>query len=175
MQWIIRRPTALDLPGLHQFMALGLRHAFATNQITGAEVEIEKAIGAKYKDMVSDVRSSGKEEYHLLAFRAELLVGCIGYGSPNSLITKHMKISAAGNLELKSAYVHPEFQGLGVGKLLVTAILDKLRATGVSHVYLDCGYRRSQPFWQKQFGEATKTLYNFWGAEEHHMIWQIRL
>lgn len=175
MELLIRRPTVPDLSKLHQFLELGLRHAFAMNGITGAETEITQAIEAKYKDMVRDVESVGQEQFHLLAFHAEQLIGCIGYGPPNSLITSHMEISVEGNWELKSAYVHPEFQGIGVGKTLLAEILKELRDRGRTQIYLDCGYGRSQPFWEKQFGVAIKTLLNYWGPEEHHMIWQVKL
>lgn len=175
MDLLIRRPTKKDLTALHRFLVISLHHAFETNHIIGAEAEIEKAIQSKYQDMIKDVQSLGKEQFHLLAFRADLLLGCIGYGPPNQMITQHMGISPLENVELKNAYVHPEFQRSGVGLALLKELLQHLRRSGIRQVYLDCGYPLAQAFWEKQFGIATKVLQDYWAPASHHMIWRVVL
>lgn len=171
----ICRPLPSDLPRVRRFLEMTMRHSFKINGIVGAELELVAAIQAKYQDMLEDVQSDGEQRFHLLAWQGELLVGCIGYGPPNELIRKHMGISSDEHVEVKSAYIHPSYKRSGIGVALLTEIVKQLKAGGWSEMYLDCGYGLSQPFWEKQFGQASKILVDYWGPKEHHMIWKVLL
>ena len=175
MNFSIRRPEQGDLPRLRVFLEMTMKHSFEINGIVGAEAELLTAIQSKYEDMLEDVQSEGKKQFHLLALQANVIVGCMGYGPPNEIIRKHMGISVEQQVELKSAYILPSCQRRGIGLALLQAIVRQLKRKGWREMYLDCGYRLSQPFWQKEFGEASTILHNHWGPDEHHMIWKVTL
>ena len=175
MDFIIRRPEIGDLPRLRVFLDRTMRHSFEINGIVGAEAELVSAIQSKYEDMLEDVQSAGKKQFHLLALQEDVIVGCMGYGPPNEIIRKHMGISVEQQVELKSAYIHPSSKRRGIGVALLKEIVKQLQGRGWGEMYLDCGYGLSQPFWEKQFGPASKTLQNHWGPGEHHMIWKVAL
>ncbi len=175
MDLIIRRPRRKDLLMLRSFLEMTMRHSFKINGIVNAETELFKAIQSKYQDLLEDVQSDGEKHFHLLAMRGDVLVGCMGYGAPNELIRKYMAISSEEHVELKSAYVHPWYKRQGICVTLLRELVKQLQGRGWGEMYLDCGYGLSQPFWEKQFGPASKTLLDHWGPGEHHMIWKVLL
>ena len=62
----------------------------------------------------------------LLAVEGDQLAGCIALRSPND-----------GDCEMKRLYVRPEFRGQGLGKQLVTTLIDAAREIGYERMLLD--------------------------------------
>ena len=116
---------------------------------------------------------------YLVAKKDGRCVGTIALTQPNHLITDHIEsvndLSTKTALEISSVLVLPEYQGSGVGLKLLAAAKAILKTAAFDHFYLDCGYTQSQPYWQRQLGEPSFVLENFWGEGIHHMIWDCKL
>ncbi len=106
-------------------------------------------------------------------------VGIIALTVPNSLISENLERYEIGDPsfspEVASVFVLPEFQGLSIGVQLLEGIKTALNKKGYHSFYLDCGYTKSQPYWEKQLGAPTKILKNYWSDGIHHMIWKKNL
>jgi GNAT superfamily N-acetyltransferase len=98
------------------------------------------------------------------------VVGIIAFGNPSHYITDHIKLNVSIQ-EIKSVLVAKAFQKCGVGSILFTSIINELNREGYIEFCLDCGYKFSQPFWEKKLGEPTKVLLDFWAKGSHHKIW----
>lgn len=175
MSLVIRRPRREDLLAIHQLLSFTIKHTFELEQIAGASTEMEAEIRAKLNDFAEGLSSDNKEYYDLLAFVDDTLVGCMAYGPPSRMISSHLTTPLKDQIELKNAYVHPEFQQLGIGSALFEQIQQQLKRQGKKFFCLDCGFSRSQRFWAKRCGPATKVLSDHWGPGADHMIWVVSL
>ncbi len=69
----------------------------------------------------------------------------------------------------------PEYQGKGIGTMLLNAILACLRQKGVSEFCLDSTYKKAQSYWTKKLGQPSVTLKDYWGKGLNYMIWHRNL
>jgi len=68
--------------------------------------------------------------------------------------------------------VHPDYQNRGIGTVLLQKMLLTLENRRVPSFCLDSGYKQAQMIWQKKFGQPDIVLENYWGTNNHHMIWK---
>jgi GNAT superfamily N-acetyltransferase len=137
---------------------------------------LQSELEEKEEALLTFFENSNKMPYFLMAKCDGKCVGTIALTVPNTIIAENMEhFEIEGPLfspEVASVFVLPEFQGMGVGVQLLEGIKTALKDKRYHSFYLDCGYTKSQPYWNKQLGEATKVLNNYWGDGMHHMIWK---
>lgn len=132
---------------------------------------VRKLVEDELRRILSNIDSSlkGEPECYFIARLDQLMIGSIAIGQPNDLIRTHMDLDAVP--EIKSVYVHPDYQGKGIGRMLFQSVLMDLRRCGAKQFCLDCGYRRAQVFWQQLLGPPSLLLQAYWGEGSDHMIW----
>jgi len=77
--------------------------------------------------------------------------------------------------ELGTAFVRPDYQGQGIGNLLLNSMTQVLIDKGINQFCLDSGYSNAQKIWRKKFGEPDYFIKDYWGEDQHHLIWKINL
>ncbi|WP_409288068.1 GNAT family N-acetyltransferase [Peribacillus sp. SCS-37] len=171
---IIRRPQAGDQTELHSFFKRVLTHTFEEEGIMHLHDDLLQEIELKKKMLAADLRSSGADRYFLLAVHPSdgKIVGTIEYGQPNDLIVA-LDDQIAGLFEAGTIFVDPEFQGQGLGTLLLNALILHFTGKGVTEFCLDSGYKRAQKVWKAKLGEPLVISWNHWGKDSHHMIWRV--
>lgn len=173
MQITIRRPKLEEKAQIEQLLAITIRHTFQKENIhdpKGEDSQVE--INTLEDSLKKDYASQGKEVYFLIALHQQQVVGTIAYGPANTIIQQHLK---SPPLEVKAAYILPDFQNQGIGSKLYRAILQELQKQAVNSYCLDSGYPQAQSFWRKKLGEPSHLILNYWGEGIHHMIWQSEL
>ena len=58
----------------------------------------------------------------------------------------------------------------GIASALIHALIDYLHMVGVQQFCLDSGYRQAQKKWLRKFGKPYKTIEDYWGKDNDHMI-----
>lgn len=170
MEICIERPQKNDFEELHKLFLLAIGDAFKQDGIDdneGVQEEVKKQLGL----LNLDFDTKGSEVFFLIARIEEKIVGTIAYSRPNDLINNNLQVDDQNMPEVTSVYVHPEFQGKGVGSLLFNGMLISLLHKNNDVFCLDGGYKKSQNFWIKKLGNPTITLKDYWGKGLHHMIW----
>lgn len=172
MNWQIRRPTLSDVPQIHEVFSKTIKNSFKEEGIIDPSgKETDEEIARLINTFQDDFATQGQKEYFLIAHLQNKIVGTIGYGTINPLISDNITIARAGIPELKSVYILPEFQNRGIGSLLFQHMLLVLAEKHIEEYYLDSGYKKSQQFWERKLGAPAHTLNDFWGKGNHHMIW----
>lgn len=77
--------------------------------------------------------------------------------------------------EIGTVFVKPDYQGQGIGNLLLNAMYLTLQSRGIEEFCLDSGYVNAQKIWKGKFGEPDYLLENYWGEGYPHMIWRKRI
>ena len=171
----IRRPRKMDIEKLYQFFKDVIIDTFARENLAELRDDIENELNCKMDYLKSDFTSDGKNRYFLLAVEGEKIVGTIEYGPASDLIDR----CTSGELkvwdEVGTVFVHPHYQGQGIGNLLLEEMMRTLQMKGIKEFCLDSGYTVAQKIWKKKFGEPAYLLKDFWGIGNDHMIWMIRL
>lgn len=170
MEIDITRPRRDDRVELQRLFFSVIRDAFHQDGIddeTGVQTEVVRQLEL----LEQDFASRGSRVFFLLARTEEQIIGTIAYSEPNDLIKRNLTIDWREVPEITSVYIHPAFQGRGIGTLLFNAILICLRHRDVEKFCLDGGYTRSQRYWMRRLGEPAVTLKNYWGAGLDHLIW----
>lgn len=173
MEIRIERPQYKEQEYIHDVFKSTIEKAFDDNGIA-EKSDLKREISNQMRALESDFESNGKENHFLVAKVDGAVVGTAAYGPVNSDITDNLAVPK-GAVEVKSVYVHPEFQGQGIGKLLFHGIVSQLANLEIQDFYLDCGYRVSQEFWENELGDATYCVKNKWGAGAHYKIWKVAL
>nr|WP_283571201.1 GNAT family N-acetyltransferase [Paenibacillus brevis] len=109
--------------------------------------------------------------WFLVALLGENIVGTISYGPCGEDIL-NCTGNALGNVgELGSLYILPEYQGQGIGSVLIRAAANRMASQGIQRFSLDSGYRIAQQKWLNKFGKPYAVVPDYWGAESAHMVW----
>ncbi|PTM58435.1 GNAT family N-acetyltransferase [Desmospora activa] len=168
----IRRPDHGDLEALMQFFRIVVTDTFAKEGLAHLQDDIEQEIESKIQYLNQDLETSGEQRYFLIALIAGNVVGTIEYGPLNPLILQTAGEGIKEVMEIGTVFVHPDYQGRGIGSLLLNVIWLSLLSRGYREFCLDSGYTIAQKIWKKKFGEPDHLLQNYWGEEVHHMIWR---
>ncbi|MGG3560059.1 GNAT family N-acetyltransferase [Neobacillus rhizosphaerae] len=171
----IRRPRIEDTNELNQLFEKVIIDTFTKEGIGEKCEDIEAEINTKKKYLLSDFASNGVNRYFLIAWHSDKIVGSIEYGPASNLICKCTKNAFNGLHEVGTVFVHPEYQGMGIGRALLNSIYSELQLKGIEEFCLDSGYARAQQIWKKKFGEPDYLLNDYWGEGFDHMIWKINI
>ncbi|ASA21310.1 GNAT family N-acetyltransferase [Paenibacillus donghaensis] len=167
----IRRPSVGDTGRLHQFFELVIRDTFTKEGIGDQLSVIEHEINTKKSLLKGCLNDPEGNRYLLAAFHENSLVGTIHYGPANALIIEGTQGTLADQVEVGSVYVHPEFQGQGLGSLLWSEIARALSSRNIKQFCFDSGYATAMRLWKRKFGEPDYILKDQWGPGKDHMIW----
>jgi GNAT superfamily N-acetyltransferase len=127
---------------------------------------------SKQKTLLNDfLTDENKSTVFLIARDNEHIIGTIAYGRPSSDIKNFYKINLKDIPEVKSAYILPEYQGKGVGTMLLNEIIKILKQNGFNEFCLDSGYPKAQQFWEKKLGVPAVRIKNRWNAGNDYLIW----
>lgn len=169
----IVRPEPLERKEIEALFRSTITHTFAVNCIQSPE-DLEDEIANQLKSLDDDFRTKGISTRYQVAKLDGVIVGTAALGPANEDIRAHLPETA--NLpELKSIYVLPAYQGMGIGTKLIRAMLTHLRDEGATAFVLDCGYPSAQEIWIHRFGAPTLEIINHWEDEASYMIWRIDL
>ena len=169
---IIRRPNEGDKMEIGKLFELVLTHTYNKECKTYDVEDLEGEIDTKNKYLLSDFASEGEARHFLIAESNEKILGTIEYGYPNDLI---LSVDSAFKdlVEVGSVFVHPDYQGQGIGNLLLNGIYEELKKDNLKEFCLDSGYSTAQKIWNKKFGEPLYVLERYWYGEYDHMIWRV--
>ncbi|MCP3810445.1 GNAT family N-acetyltransferase [Paenibacillus sp. Lou8.1] len=171
----IRRPEIKDIEKLNELFRVVITDTFAKEGIGHMLEDIEEEINTKRLYLESDLESHGEQRYFLIAVDGNQIMGSIEYGPVSQLISKSTSDTFKKLCEVGTVFVHPDYQKIGVGNLLLKSMYLALKNRGVEEFCLDSGYRIAQKIWKKKFGTPDYLLKDYWGAGSDHMIWRIKV
>ena len=164
----IHKVDETDREKLRRFYLLTITDTFAKNGINDPE-----GIIGEVDHQMEIFNHPG--DLLFLATKDGEFIGTIAYGTMNTTVSNSIPNNLQHLKEIKSVYVHPEFQNRGIGSQLWHTIIDQLKKNAVEEVCLDSGYKISQQFWKKKIGEPTFFMKDYWGEGEHQMVWVFRI
>ncbi|MGQ3480222.1 GNAT family N-acetyltransferase [Paenibacillus sp. TY11] len=171
----IRRPEVKDIEKLNELFRIVITDTFATEGIGNKLADIEDEIETKRVYLESDFESHGEQRYFLIAVDGNQIIGSIEYGPASELISKSTNYRFKKLCEVGTVFVHPNYQKMGVGNLLLGTMYLALQNREVEEFCLDSGYRTAQKIWKKKFGTPDYLLKDYWGEGYDHMIWRIKV
>jgi GNAT superfamily N-acetyltransferase len=171
----IRRPGKDEVTELHEFFSIVITDTFMKEDIGHKLDDINDEIELKIKYLENDFESKGEKRYFLIAVSGDRVIGTIEYGPASDLIVQCTKKELQGLPEIGTVFVHPDFQGKGLGNQLLKAMYLSLQERRLEEFCLDSGYKRAQRIWIKKFGDPDYLLKDYWGEGFDHMIWKIAL
>lgn len=176
MDVIISRPYFGDFDAINKLFSVTVENNFLEEQIADPNGKLLANIISDLSETIKkDFETMGKSEFHLVAKISDSIIGVIAFGKPNQIIVDNVDLDFINTPEIKSVYVLPIFQNMGVGNLLLRSILNRLTEKGYKQFCLDSGYKNAQRYWKRKFGKPIKTLTDYWGPNGHHMIWYVKL
>ena len=170
----IRRPGIEGNEEINQFFSTVIKDTFAREGLSELLNDIENEIENKKKYLKCDFDSNGKNRYFLIALdkNSNKVIGTIEYGPASELINICTDRALKELYEVGTVFVHPDFQGCGIGTLLLNVMFLTLQTRGIEEFCLDSGYTNAQKIWKKKFGEPDYLLKDYWGEKCDHMIWR---
>ncbi|WP_075619351.1 GNAT family N-acetyltransferase [Paenisporosarcina indica] len=171
----VRRPGTEDRAELHEFFRMVITDTFLKEGIGDKWNDIEEEIKSKKVYLENDLVSDGENRYFLIASDGDKIIGSIEYGPASELICQCSNHEIKYLNEVGTVFVHPDFQGLGVGNYLLHNMYTAMQSKGIEEFCLDSGYTRAQEIWKKKFGTPNYLLKNYWDEGYHHMIWRIKV
>lgn len=171
----IRRPNIDDKDNLLEFFKLVLEDTFIKEGIEDLVEDLEEEIIDKKKYLEDDLMTNGDLVYFLMAEYQGTIVGTIQYGPSSDLINSCTNGEYKDLYEIASVFVKPEYQGQGLGNLLLKSIYQVMESKGIKEFCLDSGYSRAQKIWTKKFGKPDYFFPNYWSQGHHHLIWRVDL
>lgn len=171
---MIRRPQKVDIEELDLFFSKVIKDTFEREGLSELKDDIKAEIENKNQYLRDDFDSLGKNRYFMIAIDTEYnkVIGTIEYGPASELINICTNGAMKDLYEVGTVFVHPNFQGRGVGSLLLSVMFLTLLNRGIKEFCLDSGYNNAQKIWKKKFGEPDYLLENYWGEGADHMIWR---
>lgn len=172
MQYDIRKPTRDNVKEIERLFGITIRYVFKEEGIVDLDnTESDKEIEALKQGLGMYFSSKGMGDDFLIANCQGKIVGTIAYGEPNDLICENLKVNYPNTPEIKSVYVLPSHQNAGIGTLLLKSMLNILKQNKIEYFCLDSGYKKAQHYWKNRLGEPQCVLGDYWGKDNHHMIW----
>lgn len=168
----IRRPTIEETKQLNEFFRIVIIDTYTKEGIGEKLDDINEEIKVKEKYLESDFESNGEKRYFLIAFVDEKIIGSIEFGPASDLIISCTNNAFKELVEIGTVFVHPDYQRIGVGNLLLNKIYSTLHKKGIEEFCLDSGYTSAQKIWKKKFGEPDFLLKDYWCEGYDHMIWR---
>lgn len=171
----IRRPRITDIKELKSFFKIVITDTFMKEGLGEKLNDVNEEVNAKERYVESDFDSNGKNRYFLIAIVGDKIIGSIEYGPASDLICKCTNHAFKELIEVGTVFVHPDFQRIGVGNLLLNTMYSTLQNKGIEEFCLDSGYSSSQKIWKKKFGEPCYLIKDYWDKGYDHMIWKIKV
>lgn len=103
------------------------------------------------------------------------MVGTIEHGKANETIVACGDAYLSSLQEIGTVFIHPDFQGKGIGKALLAAMILLLKEKGEVKYCLDSGYKTAQKVWSHLLGTPKYILKDFWGPELDHFVWEVEI
>jgi GNAT superfamily N-acetyltransferase len=171
----IRRPRIEDCEELHQFFTTVIKDTYAREGLSELLDDIENEIECKKQYLKCDFESNGKSRYFSIALEKNnnKIIGTIEYGPASELIAICTDGALKEWYEVGTVFVHPDYQRVGIGTLLLNEMFLTLKNKGIKEFCLDSGYTNAQKVWKKKFGEPDYLLKDYWGEGFDHMIWRM--
>jgi GNAT superfamily N-acetyltransferase len=171
----IKRPRIENIKELKAFFRIVITDTFIKEGLGERLKDINDEVEVKEKYLVRDFDSNGKNRYFLIALNGDKIIGSIEYGLASDLICNCTNNSYKNLFEVGTLFVHPDYQRMGVGNLLLNSIYSVLQNKGIKEFCLDSGYTNAQKIWKKKFGEPDYLLKDYWDKGYDHMIWRIKI
>jgi len=171
----IERPKQRDKESINQFFETVIIDTFKKNGIIDEKEDLNNEIETKRRYLDQDFDTEGKDRFFLLAYLDNNIAGSIEYGTASDTIQQNTPESKDLKIEVGTVFVHPEYQHRGIGKILLKSIFTELMVKKIDSIYLDSGYPSAQNIWSKKFGKPRYFLKDYWGNDEHHMIWILKV
>lgn len=173
----IRRPKIKDIELIKEFFSIVIIDTFNKEGIGEKVADIKDEIRTKENYLDSDFESNGEKRFFLIAFDLVQgkVIGSIEFGPASNLIIECTNHHFKELLEVGTVFVHPDYQRIGIGSLLLNKMYITLQNKGIDEFCLDSGYMNAQRIWRKKFGEPDFWLKDYWGKGYDHMIWKIRV
>ena len=171
----IGRPSIEDIKQLNEFFRIVIIDTFKKEGIGEKSDDINNEIKVKEQYLEIDFESNGEKRYFLIAFDGNKIIGSIEYGPASELISECTNNTFKELIEVGTVFVHPNYQRIGVGNLLLNKMYLTLQNKGIEEFCLDSGYISAQKIWRKKFGEPDYLLKDYWDEGYDHMIWRIKI
>jgi len=175
LQVKIRRPRIEDIKELNSFFRTVITDTFIKEGLGERLSDLNDEVEVKEKYLKSDFESNGVKRYFLIALDGDKMIGSIEYGSASKLIKYCTNNAYKELMEVGTVFVHPDYQRMGVGNLLLNTMYSTLKDKGIEEFCLDSGYIHAQKIWKKKFGNPNYLLKDYWGKGYDHMIWRIKV
>ncbi len=172
---IVRRPNNEDKNKLIMLFDTVIKDTFKRNGLEYLVEMIEEEIDTKIKYLKQDLENESDERCFLIAEINHKIIGSIEYGPSSELIDRCTDGEIKGWIELGTIFVLPEYQGNGIGNLMIKKIANELKKRGINEVCLDSGYKTAQKIWTQKFGKAQYRLKDYWLKDNDHMIWILNI
>jgi len=170
----IRRPRIEDIKELNSFFRIVITDTFIKEGLGERLNDINDEVEVKEKYLESDFESNGEKRYFKIALDGDKIIGSIEYGPASDLISNCTNNAFKELIEVGTVFVHPEYQRMGVGNLLLNTMYFNLQNKGIEEFCLDSGYINAQKIWKKKFGDPNYLLKDYWDKGYDHMIWRIK-
>lgn len=157
-----------DIPEVRLLIELVIRDSFIQQgvDIVKQQAKLEEQIAF----VTSKLDQPQDEDFIFFTARQQSkIVGLMGIGSltaPVKLALAKLQHSETGVIEIMSAYIHPEFQGQGIGTKLLQTILVHLKHSQYTTFALDTGYLKAKEFWTRRLGNPSVCLDKYWGKAD---------
>ncbi len=146
-------------------------HTFTAEGAGEFTDEIREETQCKIDQLDLDIQTKGKERFFLLAQVEGRIIGTIAYGHADDRIRSLAKDKYEPGVEIGSMLIHPDFQGKGVGTMMISALFLAMEAKGIETFCFDSGYKAAQKTWMKKFGQPEIVAKDYWGEGYDHMVW----
>jgi GNAT superfamily N-acetyltransferase len=167
----IRRLKPEDKEAATRIFEISITDAFEQEGLGDLREDIQHEIEGKSKLVLSSLSGDHPDTFFMLAKLDGTAAGTISFGPCGEDIRVCTGGELDGTGELGSLYVLPQFQGQGVGSALIKSMAAWLKRQGIQQFCLDSGYKRAQQRWLRKFGAPYKTVQDYWGLGNDHMIW----
>ena len=123
----IRRPTEDDKDRLVKFFKIVVVDTFIKEGIEEMVEDLEEEIESKKQYLENDLKSNGELRCFLIAEYEGCIVGTIEYGPASDLINSCTHGKYKNLYEIGTVFVRPDFEGQGIGKILLYAMSHELQ------------------------------------------------
>lgn len=172
---IITEPTVKDFTELKSLFETVIDDTFAKNELVNLTHLAKEEVEDKMRLLALSLKSIDKEYKFLIAKKSDRIVGTVAFGRSSTLISELTDCILNNTVEIGTLFVLPEYQGQGIGNLLLESALKIFENDNIKSFCLDSGYKTAQKIWIKKFGQPRYFIKDFWAVNLHHMIWCIDL